>query len=466
MASTYGEHTEELARVMAGIVARPEARVPHTDLPTVLNCRDAVTSTVAATYRRLTHANPHYPATLSGLETNPVDVLGGLLTRQPRVGSGEHSPTEREDHVSGNPVTRRWQHAARAATLAAHHADTAGLVWRRDPDTAWKGVADLAALAQALPTADRDLAHAAAAAEWTEHAHTLRAAASSGIATAAPAVEALARSGPVSARADQATAAPATLSPAPVRTLAGLTDAEHKVAAQLRVASPAPSLHVVTAVATGQARASAAAADMLARHPEHHSVAAALRDRADNFTEIAAARTRVSSIHPGRGDVRAAHQAGEIMRTLTSRASPGQQDTEQAVPHLLAFASAGSDVVAALDDAVAGATARGDYVVPSEGLHTVWDRATAGARPPLLAATQGAAARESTINRTVNAAYDQIAASTATTRPTASRATADLTRALATRQVHTASGRPASPLSPPGAGPHSLGPRKERDREH
>lgn len=464
MASTYGQHTEELARLMAGIVARPEARVPAADLPVVLDCRDAVTSTVAATYRRLTHANPHYPATLSGLETNPVDVLGGLLAHYPQVGSGEHSPTERADQASAHPMTRRWQHAARAATLAAHRAETAGLVWRRDPEAAWRGVADLAALAQALPAADRDLA--AAAAEWTDRAHALRGAASSGIATAAPAVEALARSGPLSTRADQATAPPATLSPTPVRTLADLAGAEHKIAAQLRAASPAPSLHVVTAVATGQARSSAAAADMLARDPKHHSVAAALRDRADNFTEIAAARTQISSIHPGRGDVRAAHQAGEIMRTLAARASGGQQDTEQTAPHLLAFARAGSDVVTALDDAVAGATARGDYVVPSEGLHRVWDRARADTRPPLLAATHNAADCETTTSRTVNAAYDQITASTATTRPAASRATAELTRALATRQAHTAPDRPASPLSPPGATPHNPGPRKERDREH
>lgn len=459
---TYGEHTQELARLMAGIVARPEARIPDTDLPTVLDCRDVVTSTVAATYRRLTHANPHYPATLSGLETNPVDVLGGLLARHPRIGSGERSPTERVDQVGTNPMTRRWQHAARAATLAAHRAETAGLVWRSDPEAAWKGVADLAALAQALPAADRDLAHAAEAAGWTEHTHALRAAASSGIATAAPTVEALARSGPLSTRADQAAGPPATLTPTPVRHLADLAEAQHKTAAQLRAATPAPSLHVVTAVATGQARASGAAADMLARDPDNHSVVAALRDRADNLTEIAAARTRIASIHPGRGDVRAAHQAGEVMRVLTARTRDVPKDLDPAAPHLLAFASAGSDVVTALDEAVSGASARGDYVVPSQGLHTAWERAGAGTSPPLLAATHTAATREASINRTVTAAYDQVVATTGAARPAAGRATADLTRALAARQIHTTSQRPASPLSPAT----SPGRRKERDREH
>lgn len=462
---SYGQHTDETARAMAGVVARPGTRVPGPDLPVVLGCRDAVAAAVAGTYRHLTHANPGYPATLSGLETDPVNVLGGLLARQPRVGASEYSPTELADHTSDNPVTLRWQQAARAATLASHEAGAAGVVWHRDTGAAWKGVADLAALAQALPVADRDLAEAAEAAGWAEHGRTLRAAAGSGIAVAGARVEALARSEPVSARADEATRRPSSLTPAPVRDLSGLGQAQRQAAAQLRAAAPPPSLHVVTAVATGQARATVAAADMLGRNPDYHGVAAALRDRADNLTGLAAARTRISSIYPGRGDVRAAQQTGEVMRTLeTARARGGAGDTERSAPHLLAFASAGSEVVTALDDTVSAAASRGDYVVPGEGLTTAWARIEAANPPPLLTAAHNAADGEQRVTRAVDAAYERTASSTAAARPTASRAAAELTRTLASRQARTGQPRPASPLAPPGAAPPGPAPREERDR--
>lgn len=395
---TYGQQLAALTYAIARLVAQPGQPAPRgTDLRVALDCRHQVVRTIRGLYRQLTQPRDldhRGHRSLAAVERDPLDTYARLLDQVTR--DRDPDPEQARDwtaHTPTSPLTAGWQHAAHHAVLLDDTLAPAHHRWQQDAAGAWKGVADLAALGRALPWLDADLARANQRVN-PEEQQALRYSARSGLATAAAAVEGIARSGPLSGWADSAQP-PASPTPIqPVREFADLAPAQHKVTAQLHAAGPHLSVAVLSTVAVGQARANLHASRILraAGETSLDPLAEALWSRARALNQITVhAQAGATSIYPGRGDQRAAIQTGEIMRFLRTQQKRNQPPDRDTTGELIEFARAGTDVVTALHTATRDRFDRNDYVVRSHGETAEWTPIRDPEQAPLLQAARTAA---------------------------------------------------------------------------
>lgn len=274
----------------------------------------------------------------------------------------------------------------------------------------------------------------------------------------------MARSGPLQRIDDPDTTARPPARPMAVTSAADLEPAQRRLAVIMADSDP-PATALLRHVATGQARAHLSAAQLLhaaakddATHAaDYHGAADALHTRARDLTDIASSCRAVESL-AGRGDLRAVQQTSEIMRELQRmERDPAGELAPHTPRHLLAWARRGSDVVAAIDNAVARGLQTGQYLAANPlDRRDLGDTRWVPARlladpPPLLSATSRAAERDLANRRTIAQAVTAVGGLTRLrTADMATQAFGELRRALAERTL-TRPPRPGDPA--PGFSP-------------
>lgn len=229
--SFQGELTAA-ARGLAHLAAHGTTTVTDPELDVALYARATLLDVAVLMHRDLAGPRAHglHPR-LSEVEADPVRAFGQALHGHQPV-PARQAPSDALAVDPASHAGRLWKDVARHA-LQAHHLWQTGTVDATDPDVAWAGLLDAAAVASVVAELDSELAAAAAALPGRrEHADKLAKAATSGLRLAAREVAALAAAGPLPAGPEPR---PATRREVlPVRTPADAVAAQHQLAVLLR----------------------------------------------------------------------------------------------------------------------------------------------------------------------------------------------------------------------------------------
>lgn len=387
---SYAQQTSGLARTLAHLLADGPQDLDDVALAQALLARSATLILANTVHAHVTgRATPWVASRVAALATDPVGVLGRLLTDHPRI-PGTMAPTDALDASSSSPAGVHWRRAARQALLAQDEWDRRTGFPAAVRHQAWALLADVAALTEAVACLERDLARAAATPGHGTLADALHDATGRGLRLAAATVRALASDGPLQ-DPDITSRRTPPARVVQVRTPRDLPRAELQLCHLLHRAEPVRAEHAAQ-IAIGQARLAAAASRVLRRaavgpgddRPE-------VADLADAVERVATCLAHAAS-RPGctasldRGDERPVQQAGEIARLVLGWGSttPGPTDVDSATEVALDVARAIPATVRALGAVTRQETAAGRWLVRTHDLSTSWARYTGGLHLPAV----------------------------------------------------------------------------------
>lgn len=179
---TYGEHQEQVARVLNDLIVE-QAQPPHHEVLEILECRRHVVTAITERLRYLGgHLQPRRSRQplLAAVAHRPLDELLNVVTALPSTTPGPTSPV---DLLPGPAAADsihtvdRWRCAARNLTLGNHELTSSGRQpWTTNDASLWHLVRDMATAVEAVILLDERLSAAGAlpAVPHDVHASTLR----------------------------------------------------------------------------------------------------------------------------------------------------------------------------------------------------------------------------------------------------------------------------------------------------